>query len=114
MNIEWLRRHCLSLRYTTESVQWGDNLVFKVGGKIFAILALDPGKVWLSFKCSEEVFAELVERPGIIPAPYLARNHWVALETEDALAQVEIKNLVRTAYQLVLDKLPKKTRSSLR
>ena len=63
----------------------GRALVFKIGGKIFAILALEPAKIWLSFKCDPEQFAELVERPGIIQAPYFARNQWVALETEDAL-----------------------------
>ena len=49
----------------------------------------------MSFKCTPEVFAELVERPGIIPAPYSARTHWVALEREDALPRAEIKRLIR-------------------
>jgi len=112
MNIEWVRRHCMSLPHATETVQW-NSLVFKVGGKIFAILALEPARVWLSFKCSPERFAELVECEGVIPAPYLARNSWVALETEDALSTGEIKALIRTSYQLVLDKLPKKARAAL-
>ncbi|HUD98037.1 MAG TPA: MmcQ/YjbR family DNA-binding protein [Bryobacteraceae bacterium] len=113
MNIEWVRRYCMSLPHATETVQWGDHLVFKIGGKVFAILALEPSKVWLSVKCAPEEFVELVERPGIIQAPHLARNLWVALETEDALAAVEIKRLVRTSYDLVLQKLPKKVRSAL-
>ena len=113
MNIEWLRRYCMSLPHATEIVQWGNNLVFKIGSKIFAILALEPAKVWLSFKCSPEDFAELVERPGIIPAPYLARNQWIALETEDALAAPEIKRLLRDSYNLVLEKLPRKARAAL-
>jgi|SRR5579862_57017 len=113
MNIEWARRHCMSMPYATETVQWGANLVFKVGGRVFAVLALEPAKVWLSCKCRPEEFAELVERTGIIQAPYFARNQWVALETEDAMSAAEIKSLVRVSYSLVMDKLPKKTRAAM-
>src|SRR6185312_6549125 len=73
MNVELVRRLCLSFQGAMETVQWGNNLVFKIAGKIFAIAALEPGDRWLSFKCSPEDFAELIERPGIAPAPYLAR-----------------------------------------
>ena len=113
MNIEWVRRYCKSMPHSTESVQWGNDLVFKIAGKMFAVLVLEPAKVWLSFKCSPEEFAELAERPGIIPAPYSARYHWVALETEDALPPAEIKRLIGASYKLVLDKLPKKARAAL-
>lgn len=113
MNIEWVRRHCMSMPHVTETVQWGEHLVFKIGGKVFAVLALEPAKVWLSFKCQPEEFAELVGRTGIIQAPYFARNQWVALETEDALAAAELKRLVRASYNLVLEKVPKKTRVAL-
>ncbi|HXM43786.1 MAG TPA: MmcQ/YjbR family DNA-binding protein [Bryobacteraceae bacterium] len=113
MNIEWVRRYCMSLPHATETVQWGEHLVFKIGGKVFAVLALEPAKVWMSLKCRPEEFADLVERPGIVQAPYFARNQWVALETEDALTAAELKRLVRTSYALVLEKLPKKLRSVL-
>ncbi len=112
MNIEWVRRYCMSLPHATETFQWG-SLVFKVGGKIFALLALEPTKVWLIFKCPPEEFIELVERPGIIQAPYFARNQWVGLETEDALSASELKRMVRTSYDLIVEKLPKKTRLAL-
>ncbi len=114
MDIDWLRRYCLALPHTTETVQWGHDLVFKIGGKMYAVLALEPGNHWLSFKCSPEDFASLIEREGVIPAPYLARAHWVALETADALSRAETKKLIRQAYDLVLTKLPKKTRAALR
>jgi predicted DNA-binding protein (MmcQ/YjbR family) len=112
MNIEWVRRYCMSLPHATEMLQWGA-LVFKVGGKVFAVLALEPAKTWLSFKCQPEEFVELVERPGINQALYFARNQWVALETEDALSAAELKRLVRVSYNLVLEKLPKKIRAGL-
>jgi predicted DNA-binding protein (MmcQ/YjbR family) len=113
MQIDWVRRYCMSMPHATESVQWGADLVFKIGGKMFAVLVLEPAKVWLSFKCSPDEFAELVERPCILPAPYCARYHWVALETEDALSPAELRRLLRRAYELVLEKLPRKTRSTL-
>jgi predicted DNA-binding protein (MmcQ/YjbR family) len=114
MSLDLVRRCCRSYPHVTESVQWGDNLVFKVAGKIFAIASLEPADVWLSFKCDPEDFAALAERPGIIPAPYLARAHWVALETEDALTAKELKQRLRNSYDLVFAKLPKKTRDFLR
>jgi predicted DNA-binding protein (MmcQ/YjbR family) len=113
MDIDWVREYCLSLPHTTEKVQWEDDLVFKVGGKMFAVVALEPGGDWLSFKCSSEEFAELVERPGVVPAPYLARAEWVSLETEDALPRGEIKRLLLQAHDLIFAKLPKKTQAEL-
>jgi len=113
MDIDWVRKYCMSMPHATETVQWGDDLVFKVGGKMFAVLVLIPAKVWLSFKCSPEEFAELSERPGIIPAPYSARYHWVALETQEALSVAELERLLRQSYSLVVEKLPKKARAAL-
>src|ERR1035437_5107215 len=113
MNVEWVRKFCLSLPHTTEKVQWGGDLVFKIGGKMYAVTVLEPAAVCMSFKCSPEEFAELVELPGIIPAPDSARYHWVALENEDALPPAEIKRLTRRSYELVFAKLPKKTQARL-
>jgi predicted DNA-binding protein (MmcQ/YjbR family) len=114
MDIEQIRKFCLSLPHATERVQWGNDLLFCIGEKMFAVAGMDakyPTK--LSFKCTPEKFAELVEREGIVPAPYVARYHWVALEDWDALPQRELKELLRNAYQLVHDKLPKKVRTQL-
>ncbi|HXJ03724.1 MAG TPA: MmcQ/YjbR family DNA-binding protein [Candidatus Acidoferrum sp.] len=113
MNVDWIRDLCLSFPQTTEQVQWGDVLVFKVAGKIHALTVLIPARTWLSFKASPERFAELTERPGIIPAPYLARAKWVALETKDALSPEELARLLRESYELVVAKLPRKTRETL-
>lgn len=110
MIVEWIRKVCLSFPDSTESVQWGNNLVFKVRGKIFAIAALDPGRHCVSFKCTHASFAELVEREGIIPAPYLARAQWVTLERENALRRQELDEFLRQSYDLVFAKLPKSTR----
>jgi predicted DNA-binding protein (MmcQ/YjbR family) len=113
MNVEWVRRFCLSLPYTTEKVQWGHDLVFKIGEKMYAAAVLEPGPVCLSFKCTPENFADLTERPGIIPAPYAARAHWIALEREDALSAPEIRQLLKQSYELVFARLPKKRQEEL-
>ena len=60
-----------------------------------------------------EKFAELVERDGIIPAPYVARYHWVSVEKADALAEDELEDLISKSYLMVFQKLPLKVRSSL-
>jgi len=113
MNIDQLRKLCLSFPGATEQIQWGDDLLFKVGGKMFAVTRLEPAKVWISLKASPEKFAELTERPGVLPAPYLARAKWIALESPDALPSAEVAELLRESYELVLAKLPRKLRESI-
>ena len=114
MDVEQIRKYCLSMPHATEKVQWGNDLVFKIGEKMFAVVGLEPKHdTKLSFKCTPEKFAELVEHKGIIPAPYVARYHWVALQNLDALPARELKELLKTAYQLVHDKLPPKVRTQL-
>lgn len=113
--IDWVRSFCLSLPHTTEKVQWVHNLLFCVGGKMYCIANLEPGlsRTKIALKCTPEKFTELVEIGGIIPAPYMARNHWVAFTEMDALRQPEIKELIHASYQLVFGKLPKKLRTRL-
>jgi predicted DNA-binding protein (MmcQ/YjbR family) len=113
MNLEWVRRYCMSLPHVTEQVLWKIDLVFKIGGKMFAVVVLEPNRVCMTFKCTPEEFAELIERPGIIPAPYSARSHWVALETPDALPRAEILRLIKRSYDLVFAKLSKKMQREL-
>jgi predicted DNA-binding protein (MmcQ/YjbR family) len=113
MNVDWLRELCLSFPGSTEQIQWGYDLLFKVGGKMFAITPLEPAPVCLSFKASPEDFAELTERPNIIPAPYLARAQWVALQTRDALPADELARLLRDSYDMIFAKLSKKAREAV-
>src|ERR1700716_1736081 len=97
-DVDWVRKLCLPLPAATEKVTWGADLTFRINEKIFAVTVLEPAKVWLSFKCSAESFAELTERPGIIPAPYMARAQWVALESKEALQREELNGLLRESY----------------
>ena len=101
MDIESIRRCCLAFPHATENVQWGYDLCFKIDGKLFAVTPLEPAPVRLSFKASPENFVELCERPGIIPAPYMARAQWVALaatECRSGLGAARIAGGSRTAW----------------
>ena len=113
MNADWVRKTCLSFSGASEHVIWEGDLTFKVGGKMFAHTVLDVAPVWLSFKASHENFAELTERPGIVPAPYLARAQWIALEKRDALPLDQLASLLRESYDLVVAKLTRKVRDEL-
>ncbi len=113
MNIEQLRKFCLSLPHATEDVKWEKDLSFCVGRKMFCVTGLDQVDGQVSFKCTPEKFAELIEIDGIIPAPYIARYHWVAVEHTDVISDAELKVLIQKSYEMVLEKLPKKTRDSL-
>jgi|SRR5579872_3931044 len=113
MNLEALRRYCLSLPHTTEGMQWGDNLLFRIGGKIYVIVAVDSVPVRFAFKCTPQEFAELIEREGIVPAPYMARNHWVSAMGFDVLPRTELKRLIKDSYAMVAAKLPKKARAEM-
>ena len=113
MDIEAIRRHCLGFPHATENVQWGADLCFKIDGKMFAVASLEVGPVRLSFKCTPENFAQLCERQGIIPAPYLARAQWVALKSLNAVPDTELRELLAESFWLVWQRLPKKRRVEL-
>jgi len=111
---ESVRAYCMSFPHVTEEILWGNDLVFKIGGKMFAVIGLDAASDHrMSLKATPEKFAELIERDGIVPAPYAARYHWVALQRFNALGEKELKSLLKTAYELIFEKLSKKVKSGL-
>jgi predicted DNA-binding protein (MmcQ/YjbR family) len=115
MNTESIRTYCKTLPHVTEDIKWDNDLCFLLAGKMFALTCLDRTTAHkLSFKCTPAKFTELIEQDGIIPAPYMARNHWVTLERFDALRDSEMKELVRNSYELVKAKLPKKVQAALK
>lgn len=123
MNAETTRDFLSSLPLVVETVsettRWGSKLVFRVGeqtlgGKMFSQIDFEEdGRAILSFATDPERFAELCERDGVIPAPYRARLHWIALLEWHAFSDSELKELLRNAIALTLAKLPKKTRDLL-
>src|SRR5277367_1461523 len=111
MDAERVREFLRKLPLVEETMQWGDNLVFwvgdkAVGGKMFAVVPLDAGGPVMSFSAGPERFHELVENDGVIPAPYMARIHWVAMERWGAIPARELENLLRDARDRTYEKLP--------
>jgi predicted DNA-binding protein (MmcQ/YjbR family) len=111
MNVDEIREYCLAFPEATENLQWGDDLCFKIRGKIFVTLALTAVPQKLCFKCVPETFAELVEREDIGPAPYVGRYKWVILDRLDALRGNELQDLIRQSYEMAAAKAPGKARS---
>jgi predicted DNA-binding protein (MmcQ/YjbR family) len=112
MNADSIREYCLSFPHAVENLQWGDELCFKVGGKIFVMLGLDSVPQRLCFKCAPEKFAELCEREDIRPAPYVGRYKWVMLDRLDALGEQELQDCIGESYKMVAAKAKIKTQSS--
>ncbi|MFO0989074.1 MAG: MmcQ/YjbR family DNA-binding protein [Alphaproteobacteria bacterium] len=108
-----IRRHCLSLPGAAESIQWGGERVFKVGGKMFAVISAARDADAMSFKAGDESFQLLTELPGLSPAPYLARAQWVRIAPLSSLPPADLAAYLRRAHALVAAKLPRKLRESL-
>jgi predicted DNA-binding protein (MmcQ/YjbR family) len=120
MDAERARNFLRKLPLVEETMQWGNNLVFwvgdkAVGGKMFALINLDfdAHVRVMSFSAGPERFHELVENDGVIPAPYMARLQWVALERWGAIPGRELEDLLRDARDLTYEKLPQKTKETL-
>jgi predicted DNA-binding protein (MmcQ/YjbR family) len=107
--------YCDSLKATTNVIQWGGASVWKVGGKMFAICAHwgegEGDKI--KFKCSDNSYELLLELPGVVPAPYLARAKWVAVTSNETLTDDDIKSYVEEAHGIIAGKLTKKLQREL-
>jgi predicted DNA-binding protein (MmcQ/YjbR family) len=129
MDAERLRAYLLTLPHVAETMQWGANLVFwvgdkAIGGRMFALINLDEPAVSqqpathnqqriLSYSAGPTRFPELIERDGLVPAPYLARAHWVAAERWDVFTTAEWQRELRAAHDITFAKLPPRTRNIL-
>jgi predicted DNA-binding protein (MmcQ/YjbR family) len=112
MTLEQIRAFCTSLPHVTEKIQWGDDLVFKVGGKMFCV-AYTGVPTNFSFRPDDEHRFALLEVEGVIPAPYMARAGWVSVRNMQAVNAAEVKKGIRASYDYYFAKLPKKTQVSL-
>jgi predicted DNA-binding protein (MmcQ/YjbR family) len=132
MDAERLRAYLLTLPHVVETMQWGANLVFwvgdkAIGGKMFALINLDepePGDIGPSrrrvvhhalmiYAAGPKRYPELLELEGVLPAPYLARAHWVAIERWDVFTARELERELTAAHAIVAEKLPPKTLKAL-
>jgi len=119
MDAEQIRSLLLQMPHVAETMQWGANLVFwvgdkAIGGKMFALVNLDgDGRAVISYAAGQERYAELLEREGIFPAPYLARAYWVAVEQWSTFRLSEWQSELAAAHGIVAAKLPKKVKEVL-
>lgn len=111
MNLDKLRTLCMSFPGATEGIKWEDHICFMVAEKIFCITGEGGG---VSFKVSPEEAEELIERDGIVPTPYMARNHWVTVQQYSKLRPKEWEHYIGQSYNLVRAKLTKKVQASLK
>ena len=115
MDLDAIRAFCLSFPRATENLQWGDELCFKVGEKLFAVVGLGSVPQRITFKCSPETFAELTEQEGIAPAAYVGRYKWVTLEHLDVLPEPDLRDAISQSYKMVAAKAkPAKRRAKSR
>jgi predicted DNA-binding protein (MmcQ/YjbR family) len=111
-DVDQIRKFCLTFPDVTEDMPWGDDLCFKVRGKIFTGLVLSDGRFpRITLKSSPEKFHELLETEGITVAPYVGRYKWVQIASSNLLSKPELEALIRQSYELVASKAPKKKTS---
>jgi predicted DNA-binding protein (MmcQ/YjbR family) len=113
MDFEAAKDVCRSFPGCTEDIKWGHDIVFSVGGKMFAATNASSPAEGFSFKVEDERFLELTDRPGIVPAPYLARHKWVYVTGEASLDNGEGAALLRRSYELVFAKLTRKLQQEI-
>lgn len=115
MNVEELRQACLSKKGVTEEFPFdADTLVFKVMGRMFALVALERKPPQCNLKCDPERAIELREEHdgNIIPGYHMSKKHWNTLYLEN-LPPGLIRELVDHSYDLVVSGLTKKLREEL-
>lgn len=112
MSPEAVARYLLQLPGVREDRKWGNCRVFSIAGnKMIAILDfIGDG---LAFKVDQDLFLGFTDRPGIRPAPYLARAHWISMAAPYPLADEELQSLLHRSHQLVVGRLPKLKRIGL-
>lgn len=103
---------CRALPGATADVKWGADLIFSVGGKMFAGFPL-PGGDPVGFKVDPLVFAGLVGHDGVVPAPYMAKHSWVSVTDRSLLPLATLEDLLAESHRLVAAKLPQRTRRTL-
>ena len=109
MTPEQFDKAALALPAATMTVQWGADQVYKVGGKMFAVL----GEGGFSFKASDVAFEVLTETGPGVPAPYMARAKWVRFYDLAAADESEVADWLKTAHGLIAAKLTKKARAEI-
>jgi predicted DNA-binding protein (MmcQ/YjbR family) len=109
MNIEEIRDYCLAKPGVTEGFPFNDTaLVFKVEGKMFALLDLSEDSRGISLKCDPELAIELREQhPAVTPAYHFNKKHWNGVNLKGSITDAQLKEWIDHSYDLVAQGLPK-------
>ncbi|HSS27494.1 MAG TPA: MmcQ/YjbR family DNA-binding protein [Usitatibacter sp.] len=109
MDLAKFREYCLSKPRATEGTPFGpDTLVFKVGGKIFAITSLDEIPARANLKCDPDLALELRDRyEQIHPGYHMNKKHWNTVELEAGIPEPELRRMIDHSYDLVAKSLTK-------
>ena len=112
MDLESFREYCLRKPGATEGTPFGpDVLVFKVGGKIFALASLDDVPARANLKCDPDLALELRDRYEQVTAGYhMNKKHWNTVEIESGIPDIELRKMIDHSYELVVNSLPKSKR----
>jgi predicted DNA-binding protein (MmcQ/YjbR family) len=116
MNIEEFRFYCLHKKAVTEEFPFDEvTLVFKVGGKMFALTGLDSPEFKINLKCDPDRAEELREEYDgtIIPGYHMSKKHWNTVFVNKSISEKLVKELIDHSYELVVNSLPKKNRENL-
>jgi predicted DNA-binding protein (MmcQ/YjbR family) len=115
MDLAQFREYCLSKPHATEGTPFGpDVLVFKVGGKMFALAALDEVPIAANLKCDPDLALELRDRyEQVQPGYHMNKKHWNTVEIESGIPDTEVRKMIDHSYELVTRSLPKAERKKL-
>jgi len=115
VTLDAFRSHCLKKQGFSEDFPFGpETLVFRVAGKIFALMDADTF-VSVNLKCDPERAVELRERyPGITPGYHMNKQHWNTVLADGSVPDRLVLDLADHSYDLVRATLPKKLRDGLR
>jgi predicted DNA-binding protein (MmcQ/YjbR family) len=115
MDLEKFREYCLAKRAVTEGMPFGETvLVFKVGGKMFALAALDEVPARANLKCDPDLALELRDRyEQVQPGYHMNKKHWNTVEIEGGILDAELRKMIDHSYELVVKSLPEKVRENL-
>jgi predicted DNA-binding protein (MmcQ/YjbR family) len=113
MNLETYYEYCLSKKGVTEHFPFDeDTLVFKVGGKMFALSSLlqwEKGTPSINLKCDPERAQELrAEYDAIQPGFHMSKIHWNTIAVNQDVPNALLKELIDHSYDLVFKSLTKK------
>ncbi|MDQ6623750.1 MAG: MmcQ/YjbR family DNA-binding protein [Verrucomicrobiota bacterium] len=115
MQADAFREYCLKKSGATESSPFGpDNLVFKVGGKMFGLLALDAIPATANLKCEPDRALELRDRyEEVTPGYHMNKKHWNTVVIAGGIPEAEARKMIDHSYELVVQSLPRRVRESL-